>query len=127
MKTSEGVVKQSIKDLLAELDPGDGTLMVWWPVVARYGARDNLDVHGVIRGVPFVIEAKAPGEKPTERQYAALKNWAAAGAAAFVISSSHPELGLRNLRAFLIQVIGHGSAGEYRRQVRDDTVESKCR
>lgn len=111
-------MKDDIKKLVAEFACPE--LMIWWPVVARYGNRDNLDAHGIFRGVPFVIEAKAPGEVTTGKQHDALNKWCAAGAIGFVISSSHPDMGLRYLRQFFMSVAAGINVA--RGMVYDDTV-----
>ena len=49
----------------------------------RYGGRHNPsepDISGCIQGIRFEIEVKAPGNKPTPGQRAALKRWRRAGA-----------------------------------------------
>lgn len=86
--TPEGRVKKSVRDYLATLPRPD--LHGFWPVVTRHGRRTNLDYHGVYRGWPFVVEAKAPFESPTAKQAEAIVDWTACGCAVFVIDTEHP-------------------------------------
>lgn len=56
-----------------------------------YG-HQKLDIHGCYRGRCFMIEAKQPGKKPTERQRATLRKWAEAGAITGVATSKDEAL-----------------------------------
>lgn len=52
----------------------------------------ELDIYGVSNGVPFFIEAKQPGKKPTARQEREIAAWRAAGAKAGVATSVNEAL-----------------------------------
>lgn len=47
-----------------------------------------LDIVGCYRSVPFTVETKRPGGKPTPRQEALLIKWAGCGALTDVVDSS---------------------------------------
>jgi len=79
MMTPEGKVKAVIKNLLK--CHGAYSFM---PVQAGYG-KPGLDFHAIHAGRGFVVEAKAKGKKPTERQLLTIQEVRAAGGEAFVI------------------------------------------
>lgn len=81
--TPEGKVKAKIDVLLKQY----GAYYLK-PVQNGMGA-PALDYHGIHRGVGFVIEAKAPGKEPTDRQLRTMKAIWAAGGAVFVIDGDH--------------------------------------
>lgn len=81
--TPEGKVKKAVRKVL----DGRGTDMWYFmPVPMRYG-RKTVDFLCCYRGQFFVIEAKAPGEEPTELQEDELRNVALAGGATFVVDN----------------------------------------
>lgn len=51
-----------------------------------------LDYHGSHQGLAFVIETKAPGKEPTERQWATMRRISKSGASCFVIDGDGPDL-----------------------------------
>lgn len=96
MTTPEGVVKQSVKDRLKLWTDTHGyQLYTHWPVLTGYGSPE-LDMNGVWRGRPFSIETKAPGEKPTKRQWLTIADKVAAMVPVLVFSGTpedHQDLG----------------------------------
>lgn len=73
--TPEGRVKAEIRKIIKSY--GD---QIWsfWPVQTGYG-RKTVDLLMCVRGQSFIIEVKAPGEKPTAMQYGELARHAKAG------------------------------------------------
>lgn len=94
--TPEGNVKKMVREIL---DPhrDRGELVYDMPVQGGYGPA-MLDFHGCHRGRYFVIEAKAPGKKPTDRQTDKMTDIRAAGGKTFVIDCAEQ---LKPLRAWL--------------------------
>ena len=92
--TPEGRVKAAIKKVLSEF-PHYG----YWPVPAGYG-ESTLDYVGCINGSAFLIEAKAPGKKPTDRQKQIIGAARRAGARVFVIDNVESDV-LAELCTFL--------------------------
>jgi len=78
-KTPEGEVKKKITALLKQRN-----VYYFMPVQTGYGST-GLDYHCCYRGRAFFIEAKAPGKKPTDRQWDTIVKVRAAGAMAFVV------------------------------------------
>lgn len=69
MATPEGTQKIAVKKQLAAWVEVHGRyLYSHWPVLTGYGSPE-LDLNAVWRGRPFSVETKAPGEKPTKRQW----------------------------------------------------------
>jgi hypothetical protein len=83
--TPEGAVKKMVTQLLkqAQFAPIGG-LWFFMPVQNGMGAA-VLDYMGAHRGRAFVIETKAPGKLPTERQVKTINDMKAAGVRVFVI------------------------------------------
>lgn len=92
-QTPEGKVKAKIKALLVE-----SGAYFHMPVPSGYG-EDTLDFFGIRwpDGRGFVIEAKAPGEKPTARQRKRLREVYVTGGAAFVMDGAEEDLRLLKL------------------------------
>lgn len=65
MKTPEGLVKDKVKAFLKERDA--------WFTVGSGIATLPIDIIGCYRGRFFAIEVKAPGKKPTARQWFTLE------------------------------------------------------
>jgi hypothetical protein len=91
--TPEAKIKKLVKDALAEYAP----LYQYWPVPAGFGP-SSLDCIVCYRGYFFGIETKAPGKKPTARQYLCIQQMQAAGAITFVIDD---QAGVNVLRKYL--------------------------
>lgn len=69
MATPEGIQKLAVKGKLkAWVETHGQQLYSHWPVLTGYGSPE-LDLNAVWRGRPFSVETKAPGEKPTKRQW----------------------------------------------------------
>lgn len=98
--TPEGKVKKKVTALLRRYEPD---LWFFMPVPGVYGAA-TLDYIGWFKGAPFVIETKAPGKKPTDRQEIALHKTEYAGAAAFVIDGDE---GVKELEQWCEYVSNH--------------------
>jgi hypothetical protein len=60
-----------------------------WPVPSGYG-RSGVDCYACIYGKFLAIEVKAPGKKPTPRQFAELE--AVAGAGGFIAHGTADEI-----------------------------------
>lgn len=86
--TPEGRVKAAIKKVLDRYKPD---LYAHWPVQNGMGA-PTLDCNAEVRGIAFHIEAKAPGEKPTERQQKTIREIERAGGKVFVIDGQQSQL-----------------------------------
>lgn len=84
--TPEGRVKAAVKKVLA-----DYVIYQYWPVPGGYGA-PTLDCIGCCNGWFFAIETKAPGEKPTPRQFQTIGDMRKAGAIIFVIDGQPEQL-----------------------------------
>lgn len=78
-KTPEGKIKEKITALLKEHG-----VYYFMPVQTGYGAA-GLDYHCCHLGRAFFIEAKAPGKKPTDRQWDTIIKMRAAGGTVFVV------------------------------------------
>lgn len=62
---------------------------------SQFGALE-LDIYGVSNGVPFFIEVKQPGKKPTSRQAVEIRNWKAVGAKSGCATSVDEALAVIN-------------------------------
>ena len=93
--TPEGKVKDAVKKLIK----GHKEVYLYMPVPGGYG-RPTLDFLGVINGVPFAIETKAPGKRLTPIQANVANEMERAGINVFVINGAD-EPDLRSLRLFL--------------------------
>lgn len=87
-QTPEGRVKAKIKDVLNERKP---LLWYYMPVPNGYGIQ-TIDFIGCFRGDFFAIEAKAPGEEPTQRQEGTIADMRDAYGKVFVIDGDTGEL-----------------------------------
>ena len=88
MATPEGKVKAKISALLKTHEPA---LWYYMPVQNGMG-KAVLDYIGFDHGRGFAIEAKAPGEEPTDRQNTTIRDMVASGAKVFVIDGDLTEL-----------------------------------
>lgn len=79
--TPEGLVVKKIVKYLKHLKPE----LYYMKPVQMMGSNMILDFHGVYKGNPFAIEAKAPGKKPTARQENTIKWLETSGCKCFVI------------------------------------------
>jgi hypothetical protein len=88
--TAEGRVKSSIDKVL----DGYRRAGLWYfkPVSAGYGAHGIPDYIGCFFGQMFVIEAKAPGRKPTQLQLLQMSLIDNAGGKVFIIDGDLGEL-----------------------------------
>lgn len=85
--TPEGKVKARIKKIL------DAQIGMYYFMPVQNGmGQPSLDYVGWHHGLPFAIEAKAPGNTPTQRQEATIQKMVAAGARVFVIDGTMDEL-----------------------------------
>ena len=84
--TPEGKVKADIKKLAARLN-----CWIYMPVSNGMGAA-TLDFHCAYRGRAFLIEAKAPGKRPTPRQRNTIAAAEARGVPSFVCDGNIEEL-----------------------------------
>ena len=103
MSTPESKIKVRIKKVL---DSYGERIYCFMYVPSGYG-RQTIDYLVCVDGLFVGIEAKAPGEQPTERQEATLADIRAAGGSAFVISD---ERGVDALDKFLHEITKWGSA-----------------
>jgi hypothetical protein len=78
--TPEGRVKRRVSQILKRAD----SCYYFMPVQTGYGS-PTLDYLGTSRGRGFAIETKAPGKKPTVRQFAIIKEMERAEMKVFVI------------------------------------------
>lgn len=78
--TPEGKVKKKVSAYLRTIDG------LWYtmPVPGGYG-QSTLDYLCCYRGRFFAIETKAPGKKPTDRQYYVMEDIRHAGGMTFVV------------------------------------------
>ena len=74
MKTEEGKLKDKVKAFLKERGA-----YYHMPVPSGYGTQ-TLDFIGCYRGWFFAVETKAPGKRPTPRQFATMRAMEVAGA-----------------------------------------------
>lgn len=88
--TPESKVKAKVKKILADRERW-GYIWTNWPVPGGYG-RSTVDCLGVIHGLAFAIETKAPGGKPTALQQLEIERLREAGAEVFVIDGDTSEL-----------------------------------
>ena len=79
--TPEGKIKKQIRHVLAIYSE---YVYEFWPVPGGYG-RSTIDCLGFVCGFGFAIEAKAPGEKPTERQEVIIKRITQAQVKVFIV------------------------------------------
>jgi len=86
--TPEGVVKRDVSRLLSGYTP---ELYFYMPVPSGFG-KQGLDYIGCFRGHFFAIETKAPGGKPTPRQYLTMRLMEKAGAKVFVTDGPLEEI-----------------------------------
>lgn len=84
--TPEGKTKRLLDKLLTEWEA-----YYLKPVQNGMGS-PALDYHGSHRGLAFVIEAKAPGKQPSDRQLTTLRRIGKSGASMFVIDGVGPDL-----------------------------------
>lgn len=89
-QTPEGRVKDKVKKVLAN-ETNFGYIYSHWPVPSGFG-KQSLDCNGIIRGLAFAIETKAPGGKPTPRQLLIAEEIRRAGGKVFVIDGDTSEL-----------------------------------
>lgn len=94
--TPEGKVKEKIGQILRICGA-----YYHMPIGTGYGS-STLDYLGVSYGRGFAIEAKAPGKKPTKRQYAIAESIERAGGKVFILDGA-PD-GLRELATWLRQI-----------------------
>lgn len=85
-KQREDAIQEDIEDYMKTLTP-----RLWWdrkrmdkPTTSRCGVPDFI---GCFHGVPFAMEVKRPGEKPTMQQSGELMWLGKAGAATAVVHS----------------------------------------
>ena len=72
-------MKEQLKSIIRRWsDEHAESVYTHWPVLSGYGAPE-LDMNGAIRSMAFSIETKAPGEKPTKRQWITIGDKRAAG------------------------------------------------
>jgi len=110
-KTPEGVVKDSVKELLiacglipagkAALATKEHTGKFHMPVSNGMGVAGIPDFYGHYRGFYFEIETKALGKEPTPLQWHQLKATNITGAMYFVIDG---EKGLTHFRNWVVLV-----------------------
>lgn len=93
MSTPEGKIKALVTKLLK------AQANIYWFMPVQNGmGRATLDYVGWHHGLPFAVETKAPGKKPTARQELTIREMVAAGARVFVIDGDE---GLRELEEWL--------------------------
>jgi hypothetical protein len=95
--TPEGCVKKQLKSWL-----NSQRVLHFWPVPTGYGS-PMLDCFGSYRGRFFAVEVKAPGNRPTPRQQAAMSNISHKGGAPAFWGDSVESL-VASLREFFRQV-----------------------
>lgn len=78
--TPEGRVVNKLKKMLKEFE----NIYIMKPV-QRLGSNLVLDFHCVHNGIPFAVEAKAEGKKPTPRQCITIGMLEKAGCKCFVV------------------------------------------
>lgn len=93
--TPEGKVKAKVRAVLKE----HGAYF-FFPVQTGYGA-PTLDILGCHNGRFFAIETKAPGKKPTPRQYQTIEWMTKARGKVFVIDGN--EKVLHELNTWLVE------------------------
>lgn len=87
MPTPESKVKAKVKRILKQYEP---MVYTHWPVQAGYGS-PTLDCVGSIKppwmeyGIPFTVETKRPGQKPTPRQLHTMRMMKQGGYKVFLI------------------------------------------
>jgi len=93
--TPEGKVKKVVKAIIAQYQP---YVYSHWPVLNGMG-EPTLDCCGSVDGFAFYVETKAPGEKPTQRQWITIRRMRRAGAPVFILDGE--DLPLREFDAWL--------------------------
>lgn len=86
--TPEGKVKKKVSALLKKYEP---ELAYHMPVLSGYGSA-ILDYVVCCCGVFFLIETKAPGGVPTDRQRFTIESYHQAGAVTFISDGSDESL-----------------------------------
>jgi hypothetical protein len=82
MKTTpEGKVKKVVKLVIATYAP---YVYSHWPVLNGMG-EPTLDCNGNVGPLVFYVETKAPGEKPTLRQWITIRRMQRSGAPVFIL------------------------------------------
>lgn len=95
--TPEGITKRDIKKIIAKFGED---IESHWPVIGRLGA-PTIDCNMVCWGWAVSIEAKSPGERPTQRQWGTISKKKRAGGIVLVID------GLDDSYEDLEAVLGH--------------------
>ena len=96
MSTPEGKIKEQVKKVLAKYG-------VYWHCPVQNGmGSPSLDFICAHYGRYVAIETKAPGKKPTERQWNTMARITAAGGVCFVV---HDSVSLAALEAWLVNFI----------------------
>jgi hypothetical protein len=90
--TPEGRIKNEIKKVLKEYP----SIYAFWPVQSGYGSK-TLDVLICAYGYFISIEAKAPGNTPTNLQWKTIGDIQRAGGVACVVDSKESAHSLREL------------------------------
>ena len=66
----------------------------------RFGTAGNLDIRGIIDGKPLEIEVKRPGKRPSDKQYARMREIQGQGGIAFWVDDAKElEAIVRGIRA----------------------------
>jgi hypothetical protein len=95
--TPEGKVKRKVSTLLSRFP----RVYYEMPVPGGFG-KTTLDYIGCANGRFFSIETKAPGGKPTERQWSTIRQMERAGAVVRIIDGQEHQL--KELESWLISV-----------------------
>jgi len=82
--TPEGRVKAMVKKILAQFG---SAVEPHWPVQRGMGS-PTLDCNAIVNGFALSIECKAPGEKPTPRQWLTIDRKRAALGCVLVVDGS---------------------------------------
>jgi hypothetical protein len=82
--TPESKVKDRVKTALRHMEQELGISIYYHMPVQNGMGAPTLDFVGCLHGKFFAIECKAPGKKPTERQYCTIADMEAAGGRVFV-------------------------------------------
>lgn len=105
MRTAEAALKESVKILLKQLNA-----YYYMPVPSGYG-RQTLDFLCCIRGRWVAIETKAPGKRPTPRQFACMQEIERAGGVAIwgdSMRSIQETLALKGFSQVIVEKRGNG-------------------
>jgi len=94
MATPEGKIKDKVKKILKTYE----NLYYEMPVPSGYG-KSGLDFTCCFCGRFFAVETKAPGKKPTARQWLTIRSIVQAGGVVFVVDD---ERSLQELDAWLL-------------------------